>query len=399
MVAADGSSTPESALRQPLIEDYTPMNDTVKLGTPSANAAGPADEAAGASRSIGEHTKTTTYSSCLSFCNWRDVLSSAQLYAPNARLEYAQILLASGIFMMSDAREKVDDLLSRRLSEIDENELKLAYQLLLNAAGVFEACLESIDVAPRVIGAKATDLSAEPEPAEVSDGIPDDEMMKKWRAEQQKADRTDASAQEASTDTSAANAGISPTDDLAQLDRIPDLARGRYPQLLAWISLAEAQELVILRGISREFVDYSLMAKLSMDVSARYRECHAFTAQTLPCATSSLAEKLRLYCTFKDIYYTAISRYFQGAACMAKEDSHSCAQAIANLKKSKALMVETAARKQNYEAKLQKEEKDRLDTFKSIYMRSQQIVDRDLDIMTHRNDSVYYERVSFVSLS
>lgn len=393
------SDTPTAALRQPLIDDHSPLNNAAGLATPTANAA----------RTLGEGVQPSvgSLSSHLSFCVWKDVLSNAQLHALNARHEYAQVLLASGLYMLNDAREKVDMLLANRLSELDETQLKLAYQLFLNAAGVFDACLESINVKPRAVGAAPTDLSAAPKPVAVAtaveddgnnSGIPDDEMMKKWRAEQLKADADERAADAAGSIATDASPGLkarSPTGELAQIDRVPDLAHGRYPQLLAWIALAEAQELVILRGISRDFVDYALMAKLSMDISTRYKESHALTAQTLPCSSSPLADKVRLYTRFKSAYYAAISCYFQGAASMERDDALSCAQAIANFKHARALMQQVLPLKQSYEdaLKQQKEERERIDTFKAIYVRSQQIVDRDLDIMTHRNDSVYYERV------
>lgn len=396
------SETPTAALRQPLIDDHSPLNNAAGLVTPAASA----------TRTIGEssHVNRSTYSAHLSFCVWKDVLSNAQLHAVNAHHEYAQTLLASGLYMMNDARKKVDLLLANRLSELNETQLKLAYQLFLNAAGMFEACLESINVKPRAIGAAPTDFSATPEPEAVvaatgdnnssssGDGIPDDEMMKKWRAEQLNADAGERAADAAGSPAADAGTGAKAdraTGELALIDRVPDLARGRYPQLLVWIALAEAQELVILRGISRDFVDYALMAKLSIDISTRYKESHALAAQTLPCSTSPLADKMRLYTRFKDAYYAAISCYFQGAASMAKDDALSCAQAIANFKLAQSLMQKVLPLKQSYEEafKQQKDERERLETFKSIYLRSQQIVDRDLDIMTHRNDSVYYERV------
>uniref|UniRef100_K3X325 BRO1 domain-containing protein n=1 Tax=Globisporangium ultimum (strain ATCC 200006 / CBS 805.95 / DAOM BR144) TaxID=431595 RepID=K3X325_GLOUD len=401
-VETDGdASTPSSALRQPLIEDYSPKEDAAKIGAASeATDKAPKDAAAPSTANArSQHDPPKTLSECLGFCQWKDALSNAIMFAPNARIEYAQALLASGVFMMNSARDKVDVLLARRLSEIDEQELKLAYQLFLHAAGVLDACLESIDVTPRTVGAKTTDLSAEPEPDAKTEGsgvdtIPDDDMMAKWRAEQQASSQPNTATTTAAVATNTMKAPGIKNDDLAHLNRIPDLARGRYPQLLAWIALAEAQELVILRGISREFVDYSLMARLSMDISIRYKECHAFATQMLPCSTSPVADKLRLYSTFKEAYYSAISCYFQGAASMEKDTAASCAQAIANFKKAKTMLLITVTRKQNYEAQVQKDEgKERLETFRSIFIRSEQIVDRDLDIMTHRNDSVYYERI------
>ncbi|RLN50180.1 hypothetical protein BBJ29_010118 [Phytophthora kernoviae] len=137
--------------------------------------------------------------------------------------------------MMTDAREKVDALLSERLSELNETQLKIAYQLLLHASGVMDACLESMNITPRSIGADFADLGAKPE------------------------------AEAATVNPPAP--GLA--EDLAMLKRVPDLADGHLPQLLAWIALAEAQELVVLRGVTRGVVDFSLMAKLSMDISAR----------------------------------------------------------------------------------------------------------------------------------
>lgn len=183
--------------------------------------------------------------------------------------------------MMADARDKVDAILSERLSELDETQLKLAYQLLLHAAGVLDACLESMNIAPRSIGAEFADLGAQTETkAEAQDSaddvvgaVPDDDMMAKWREEQRQAQQI--TLQKAAPDSTVAASAKSPAldaaEDLAMLKRVPDLADGRFPQLLAWIALTEAQELVVLRGVTREVVDFTLMAKLSMDISARYK--------------------------------------------------------------------------------------------------------------------------------
>jgi hypothetical protein len=86
---------------------------------------------------------------------------------------------------------------------------------------------------------------------------------------------------------------------------------------------------------------------------------------------------------------------------MAKEaggtDAKACAVAIADLRKAKALFAaQCAPNEQQYEHLLssQREEKPRCALLQSVFARCEQVVDRDLDIMTHRNDSVYYEPVS-----
>ncbi|KAF4146815.1 hypothetical protein GN958_ATG04001 [Phytophthora infestans] len=110
-------ATVGDALRQPLVKDSgQPANGQAIAAT------------------------ATDCSGCLSFCRWQDALTSQTLYARSARQEYAHVLLACGILMMRDAGNKVDAILSERLSELDETQLKLAYQLLLHAAGVLEAC-------------------------------------------------------------------------------------------------------------------------------------------------------------------------------------------------------------------------------------------------------------------
>ncbi|EEY68579.1 uncharacterized protein PITG_17693 [Phytophthora infestans T30-4] len=282
-----------------------------------------ADAALQASVSVTD--ATVDCSGCLSFCRWQDALTSQTLYARSARQEYAHVLLACGILMMRDAGNKVDAILSERLSELDETQLKLAYQLLLHAAGVLEA------------GARSNDL----------------EMLK----------------------------------------RVPDLAAGRFPQLLVWIALAEAQELVVLRGVTREVADYTLLAKLSVDISARYKECMKIASMLLTYSTSITAERVRLYCAYKEPYYQAMSTYFQGAACMQKEDARNCVQAVANLKKASVLFEAVGPLEKRYEGKMaaDKEEKERVTLLSTVFLRSQQIISRDLDIVTHRNDSVYYE--------
>eukprot|EP00644_Phytophthora_capsici_P015076 jgi/Phyca11/537009/estExt2_fgenesh1_pg.C_PHYCAscaffold_710020 len=333
---------------------------------------------------------------CLNFCRWQDALTGQTVYARSARQEYAHVLLAGGILMMTDARNKVDSILSDRLSELDETQLKLAYQLLLHAAGVFEACLESIGVAPRSIGAEFADLGATVETeTDAAGDAPDDDMMAKWREEQRQAQQNTKKSTPESNDAMDSSRSAAVSEDLAMIKRVPDLADGRFPQLLAWISLAQAQELVVLRGVTRDVVDFTLMAKLSLDISTRYKECQKIASRLLSYSTSITAERIRLYCAYKEPYYQAISTYFQGAACMLKEDARNCVQAVANLKKAAALFEGAVPLEKSYEGKMaaDKEEKERVTLLAAIFLRSQQIISRDLDIVTHRNDSVYYEPI------
>ncbi|KAE9082759.1 hypothetical protein PF005_g22127 [Phytophthora fragariae] len=377
-----------AALRQPLVE-----------GKPEADGAlGDAHGGAASARDC---------SGCLNFCRWQDAITGQTVYATSARQEYAHVLLAAGIFMMTDARDKVDAILSERLSELDETQLKLAYQLLLHAAGVLDACLESMNVAPCSIGADFADLGAKAEANADNQGsandvgaVPDDDMMAKWREEQRQIQQV--TLQKVAPDSTATPNGSSAespasdaAEDLAMLKRIPDLADGRFPQLLAWIALAEAQELVVLRGVTREVVDFTLMAKLSVDISVRYKECQTIASRLLPYSTSTTAERIRLYCAYKEPYYQAISTYFQGAACMLKEDARNCVQAVANFTKAAALFEGVVSLEKSYESKMaaDKEEKQRVALLAAVFLRSQQIISRDLDIVSHRNDSVYYEPI------
>uniref|UniRef100_H3GP96 BRO1 domain-containing protein n=1 Tax=Phytophthora ramorum TaxID=164328 RepID=H3GP96_PHYRM len=331
--------------------------------------------------------EATDCSGCLNFCRWQDALTGQTVYARSARQETAHVLLAAGTLMMMEARDKVDAILTERLSELSETQLKVAYQLLLHAAGVLEACLESMNVAPRAIGAEFADLGAKTATegdaqvvADESGPAPDDDTMAKWREEQRQAEQ--AALSKAAPDTitmtkgnTAKPAVSGAVEDLAMLKRVPDLADGRFPQLLAWIALAEAQELVVLRGVT---------------------QCQTIAARLLPYSTSTTAERIRLYCAYKEPYYQATSTYFQGAACMVKEDARNCVQAVANLKKAAALFEGVVPLEKSYEAKMatDKDEKARVALLAAVFLRSQQIISRDLDIVSHRNDSVYYEPVN-----
>lgn len=80
---------------------------------------------------------------------------------------------------------------------------------------------------------------------------------------------------------------------------------------------------------------------------------------------------------------------------MLKEDARNCVQAVANFKKAAVHFEEVVSLEKSYETKMaaDKEEKERVTLLAAVFLRSQQIISRDLDIVTHRNDSVYYEPV------
>lgn len=81
---------------------------------------------------------------------------------------------------------------------------------------------------------------------------------------------------------------------------------------------------------------------------------------------------------------------------MLKEDARSCVQAVANFKKAAAFFEGVVPLEKSYESKMaaNKDEKQRVALLAAVFLRSQQIISRDLDIVSHRNDSVYYEPVS-----
>jgi hypothetical protein len=124
-------------------------------------------------------------------------------------------------------------------------------------------------------------------------------------------------------------------------------------------------------------------------------ECQKLASRLLPYSSSLTAERIRLYCAYKEPYYQAIAVYFQGAACMLKEDARNCVQAVADFKKAAALLNEVVPLEKSYEAKMaaDKQEKERVVLLAAVFLRSQQVIRRDLDIVAHRNDSVYYEPV------
>ncbi|DAZ95447.1 TPA: hypothetical protein N0F65_013016 [Lagenidium giganteum] len=390
-MSSDGSETPSAALRQPLMANMSPsMPSPLAMTAPVPSR--------------------PDRRGLINFCSWKDVITNASLYGASVEFEHTQALLASGVFMLNQAQIKMDRLAAcgGRLNPEYEKELKVAYQLLLQAAGVFEACLHALGVTPQAVGAPWTDLSEpEPQPSQEnanqddSAAMPTEDAMAKWRAEQKKmaagSALSDLPAPAASEDMVRPEGKVAaPTQHsaTAQLHRIPDLARGHFVQALMWIALAQAEELVILRGITREFVDYGLMGKLAMDLATRFKAIHEYAGRFLPCASSGEADKLRVHCMFKEAYYVATSCYFQGAAHMDLDEARHCAQAIANFKKAQGLMQATLAQKQNYEAKLSDRlERDRKSRLDASFTRAQQIINRDLEIMTKRNDTVYYERI------
>jgi hypothetical protein len=83
---------------------------------------------------------------------------------------------------------------------------------------------------------------------------------------------------------------------------------------------------------------------------------------------------------------------------MEKDDARHCAQAIADFKQAAKLIQQANNLKTQYDAKTgkDKDDRDRLFAIKTVYVRAEQIIQRDLEIVTRRNDSIYYERVRLI---
>ncbi|RQM11209.1 hypothetical protein B5M09_011935 [Aphanomyces astaci] len=199
-------------------------------------------------------------------------------------------------------------MLRSRDFEFDEPKLKEAYNLLLRVAGVFDAVLSWLGTASTT----STELS--------------EDSLAQWRAEQTRAGNS----------------------DIQSLQRVKDFESGVVSKALNVVALAQAQELVLLRGVTKDVVDWVLMGKLAMDISRRY-------AGTAHCPRESQAFVLPM-----------------GMAEWVKNDGPGCAQAVAQFKSAK----EQLANLQNKEVE-----------------RSKTIIDRDLEIATARNQAVYLEMV------
>ncbi|ETV92471.1 hypothetical protein, variant 2 [Aphanomyces invadans] len=211
-------------------------------------------------------------------------------------------------------------MLRSRDFEFDEPKLKEAYNLLLRVAGIFNAVLSWLG------------SSSSTAPTELSE-----DNLAQWRAEQSRAGNP----------------------DIQSLQRVKDFENGTLCKILHGVALAQAQELVLLRGVTKEVVDWVLMGKLAMDISRRYGDL---------CPPA----KWKPWLDWKMTYYVGLSSYYQGVAEWAKNDGNSCAQAIAQFQSAK----EQLSPLQNKEVE-----------------RSKAIIDRDLDIATARNRSVYLEQV------
>lgn len=83
---------------------------------------------------------------------------------------------------------------------------------------------------------------------------------------------------------------------------------------------------------------------------------------------------------------------------MQTVDARHCAQAVANLQEAAAQYEGVVSLEKAYEAKAKadKAEKKRVALLAAVFLRSQQIISRDLDIVTRRNDRIYYEPVRCV---
>ncbi|RLO03358.1 hypothetical protein DYB28_004402 [Aphanomyces astaci] len=126
--------------------------------------------------------------------------------------------------------EQTQVMLRSRDFEFDEPKLKEAYNLLLRVAGVFDAVLSWLGTASTT----STELG--------------EDSLAQWRAEQTRAGNS----------------------DIQSLQRVKDFESGVVSKALNVVALAQAQELVLLRGVTKDVVDWVLMGKLAMDISRRY---------------------------------------------------------------------------------------------------------------------------------
>ncbi|KAF0703218.1 hypothetical protein AaE_015488 [Aphanomyces astaci] len=252
-------------------------------------------------------------------CEWMDVSSTTFVHSLNAHHEYAHTLFAIGCVGLQRANDLTQVMLRSRDFEFDEPKLKEAYNLLLRVAGVFDAVLSWLGTASTT----STELG--------------EDSLAQWRAEQTRAGNS----------------------DIQSLQRVKDFESGVVSKALNVVALAQAQELVLLRGVTKDVVDWVLMGKLAMDISRRYAELNP------PARFAS-------WCAWKHAYYVGLSSYYQGMAEWVKNDGPGCAQAVAQFKSAK----EQLANLQNKEVE-----------------RSKTIIDRDLEIATARNLAVYLEKV------
>ncbi|CAK4101775.1 unnamed protein product [Aphanomyces euteiches] len=256
-------------------------------------------------------------------CEWLELMSSTSVFSINVHHEYAHALLASGCICLQRTSDLVlvSIIQASRDFEYDEPKLKEAYNLLLRLAGLFDALLSYLG------------LSSSSSGAELSE-----ESLQQWRAQQ----------------TNAANANVQ------SLNRIKEFEQGNVVQALQKMALAQAQELVVLRGVTKESVDWVLMGKLSRNISQRYSEL------------KSSRHPFQAWCSWKAEYYGGLSFYYQGVAEWVKNNGASCAQAIAQYQAAKDVL-------------------DKLSN-KEV-QRSKEIVQRDLDIATARNNTIYHEKI------
>ncbi|OQR83838.1 hypothetical protein ACHHYP_14247 [Achlya hypogyna] len=298
------------------------------LNAKSDGASDPSDDVTDASLPA-KPAAAPSVPASFAFCEWLDVAAKTSVHSLNAYHEVAHASYAVGCVLLMRAGELAKVMLASRDFEHDEPKLKEAYQILLRAAGLFDAILGFLGLG-RQVQATGTDEAA----------------MAAWRAEQ------------AQADTASANA--------PGLNRVKDFEGGAGLTALRAIALAQAQELVVLRGVTRESVDNVLMGKLCADIAQRYKD----TLAALPTTHT----QLRGWCDFKCIYYTALSPYYQGVAEWLKKDGPGCVQAIAQFQ-------------------LAKEHLARLQTYAAETKRSREIIQRDLDIAAARNSSVYFETI------
>ncbi|OQS05021.1 hypothetical protein THRCLA_02796 [Thraustotheca clavata] len=303
----------------------------------------PSEEATEEDQSKKKLLKSTQTTTPISFasCEWLDVAAKSAVHSLNAFHEYAHTMYAIVCILFQRASDLANIMLSTRDFDFDEPKLKEAYQILLRASGICDSTLGFLGYtrqAPTTTNTSSNDAA-----------------MEAWRAEQAQADTASQFAKE--------------------LSRVKDFEGGIILTAMRSIALAQAQELVVLRGVTRETVDWVLMGKLCSDIAKRYKGMSfSLTWVLIFKILPPNQPRLRAWCDFKSIYYSALSPYYQGVAEWNKNDAAGCVQAIAQYQQAK-------------------EELAKLQTFAAETQRSREIIQRDLDIAAARNSSIYFESI------
>lgn len=321
-------------------------------------------------------------SNLYAFCEWKELVTDQIQFEMNAKQEYSQTLLAAGIVLMNSAAKNADRLLADR--DVNDSWMKEAYTALLQAAGVFDACVKSLGQQVSTVGAKATNLTAASSVKTEVEHVdsPTATEMDAWRKEQANAQVTEEEVEEPKA----------VSENVAGMERYPDLANAALAKILSWISLANAQELTVFRAASRDEsgIDYTLLAKLASDIVARYNECLNFAKNEMKVDSSELVKRMSNFCDFKAQYYQALAVYYMGVSEFEKKDAAGCVQSIANFTKAKELIKDCVPVQTTYTSSIPSERGSKCT---ASFNRAREIITRDLDISTEKNRTIYYEPI------